>query len=341
MEMIREAAEFLSGACREGKHILILCHYNADPDAVASATVLSDILRSMGASVRAGAAESISSQAQALLEAYGRSLEVNPAINEDLVVLVDTSSFEHLGSFGSTLRASGVPIAVIDHHRPVEEMRAISRFHIVMEEFPSESELVLKLATEMGVKLTPEQASLLLAGIMSDTGFFRLARPETFQAVNELLNAGADYERITGIMRPPEDFPKRVAMLKGAGRSELHKVHGRLIVFSELGSFEGEMANVLLRIGADVAFVGSEASDGVRMSGRARPEFIKETGLHLGEIMEAIGKAFSGSGGGHAGAASFTGKGTYESVKSELLKEIERRLSKVGAGHTPREDEEA
>ncbi|MEM2874557.1 MAG: DHH family phosphoesterase [Candidatus Hadarchaeales archaeon] len=328
---MKEAAEFLTGASRGGKRILVLCHYNADPDAVASATVLSEMLNSMGAKSAAGAAEDISSVSQALLDAYGRKMGVNPPIDADLVLLVDTSSLEHLGKLGEAVKASGVELAVIDHHKPAEGMKSMCRFYMVLEEFPSESELIFRLASEMGISLTPEQASMLLAGILSDTGFFRLARPETFEAVNALLKCGADYDRIAALMRPPEDFPKRVAMLKGASRSELHRVHGYLIVFTELGSFEGDMANVMLKIGADVALVGSEEEGNVKMSGRARPEFTKKTGIHLGELMEELGKAFQGSGGGHAGAASFNGKGKYEDVKKHLLREIERRLNRGGA----------
>ncbi|MEM2878371.1 MAG: DHH family phosphoesterase [Candidatus Hadarchaeales archaeon] len=328
---MKEAAGFLTEACVHGKRILVLCHYNADPDAVASAVVLSEILKKLGAQTKAGASENISSAAQTLLEAYGKKVEIDPALDVDLVVLVDTSSFEHLGGYGETLRSSGADIMVIDHHRPVEEMKKLSKMYFVVEEFTSESELIFRLASEMKQTLTPDQASLLLAGILTDTGFFRLAKPETFEVVNSLLKAGAEYDKIVEIMKPPEDFPKRVAILKGAGRSELHRIQGKLIVFSELGSFEGEMANVLLKIGADVAFVGSEDKDGVRMSGRGRPEIIKETGLHLGEIMENLGKSFQGSGGGHAGAASFTGKGTYEEVKKHILRELERKLNRGGA----------
>jgi len=325
---MREAAEFLASASADGKRILLLCHYNADPDAVASVTVLSEILNSLGAGSKAGAAESISSIAQALLDAYGKKIEVNPPIDADLVVLVDTSSIAHLGKFGEVLQNANVDIAVIDHHRPVEEMKSLAKFYLVMEESPSESELIFRLASEMGVALTRDQASMLLAGILSDTGFFRLARPETFEIVNALLKAGAEYDRVAEIMKPREDFSKRVAILKGVSRSDVHRVHGYLIVFSELGAFEGDIANILLKIGADVAFVGSEDKGEVRMSGRARAEFMKATNLHLGEIMENLGKTFSGSGGGHAGAASFTGKGKYEDVKKHILAGLQKRLNK-------------
>jgi nanoRNase/pAp phosphatase (c-di-AMP/oligoRNAs hydrolase) len=176
------------------------------------------------------------------------------------------------------------------------------------------------------VNPTSEQASLLLAGIVSDTGHFRLAKPGTFEVVDALLKAGAEYDRVLEILKPPADDSRRVAMLKAAGRSELQRISGCLIVFSELGSFEGDAANMLVRTGADIAFVGSDEKGEFRLSGRARQELIKETGLHLGELMEEIGKQFGGSGGGHAGAASASGKGTFDEVKKQIFKMLQQKF---------------
>lgn len=323
---MEELADFLVEAAKSGQRILVLCHPNADPDAAASALVLADVLKRLGARSRAGAADDISTASQTLLKNFRREIPVNPPLDADLVVLVDTSSLEHLGELGTKLRGATSKLAVVDHHKPIEEMRRLSSFYFVREDFPSAAELIFRLVTELGEKLTPEQASILLAGIISDTGHFRLAKPKTFEVVDALLKAGADYRRVLEALRPPENMSKRVAMLKAAGRSELQRVYGHLVVFSELGSFEGDAAGMLVRIGAGVAFVGSEEKGKVRMSGRARPELLKKTELHLGEVMEALGKQFGGSGGGHAGAASMKGKGKLEELKKQLFKILQQKL---------------
>ncbi|MDI6883843.1 MAG: DHH family phosphoesterase [Hadesarchaea archaeon] len=323
---MKELADFLAEAAKGGQRILVLCHHNADPDAVASAVVLSEVLKELGARAEAGASDDISLVSQNILKVLEREITVNPSLDADLVVLVDTSSLEHLGELGERLRERAPKLVVIDHHKPVEAMKELATLHFVREEFASEAELLIKLLEELGVKLKPEQASLLLAGIISDTGHFRLAKGETFGAVNQLLQAGADYERVNRGLKLPEDQSKRVAMLKAAGRSELRRVHGHLVVFSELGSFEGDAAGMLVRIGADAAFVGSEEKGKVRVSGRARPDLLKSTELHLGELMEEFGKGFGGSGGGHAGAASMNGKGKLEAVKKHLFKILQQKL---------------
>jgi nanoRNase/pAp phosphatase (c-di-AMP/oligoRNAs hydrolase) len=324
---MKELADFLVGSAKSGQRILVLCHRNADPDAVASALVLADVLKKLGAKSKAGAADDITLTSQALLKNLGREIPVNPPLDADLVVLVDTSSLEHLGEFGAKLKEATPKLAVVDHHRPVEEMKRISSFHFVREDSPSESELIFRLVSELGEKLTPEQASLLLAGIISDTGHFRLAKPDTFEVVNALLKAGADYGRVLESIKLPEDISKRMAMLKAAMRSELRRVHGNLVMFSKLGSFEGDAAGMLVRIGADVAFVGSEDKGKVVLSGRARLEVLKATSLHLGEVMESLGKQFEGTGGGHAGAASMSGKGKLEDIKKSLFKILQEKLN--------------
>lgn len=324
--LMKALADFLAEAAKGGQRVLVLCHHNADPDAVASALVLADVLKQLGAKSQTGAADGIATASQTLLKSFRREISVNPPLDADLVILVDTSSLEHLGEFGAKLRGTAAKLAVVDHHKPVEEMKRLSSFYFVREDSPSEAELIFRLVTALGEKLTPEQASLLLAGIISDTGHFRLAKPETFEVVDALLKTGADYRQVLEALRPPEDISKRVAMLKAAGRSELHRVNRYLAVFSELGSFEGDAAGMLVRVGADVAFVGSEDKDKVRMSGRARLDVVEKTGLHLGEVMEVLGKQFGGSGGGHAGAASMKGKGKLEELKKQLFKILQQKL---------------
>jgi nanoRNase/pAp phosphatase (c-di-AMP/oligoRNAs hydrolase) len=327
---MKDLADFLTGAAKSGQRILVLCHRNADPDAVASTLVLAEVLGKLGAMCKAGVADDITLSAQALLKNFNRELPVNPSLDVDLVIMVDTSSLAHLGEFGARLREAAVKFAVVDHHRPVEEMKQVSSFYFVGEGFTSEAELIFRLASELGKELTPDQASLLLAGIISDTGHFRLAKPETFEVVNSLLRAGADYGKVLESLRLPEDFSKRVAMLKAAMRAELRRMYGNLIVFSELGSFEGDAAGMLVKIGADAAFVGSCEKGKVRLSGRARLEFLQSTGLHLGEVMESLGKLFEGAGGGHAGAASMSGKGELEDLKKSLFKILQERLKPKG-----------
>lgn len=326
---MREVADFLADVARQGRRVLIACHRNADPDAVGSALALADAIRSIGARAEAGASEGISKASQQVLRLVGEEIAINPSLDADVIVLVDTSSLEHLGELGEGLKRTSAELVIIDHHRPVDEVRKLAKIHFAQEGFTSESELILSLIRGLGLSPTPKQANLLLAGIIADTGHFKSARPETFEAVHFLIESGADYRRVLDALRLPEDLSKRMAMLKAAQRAEVHKVGGYLVTFSEVGSFEGDAAAMLLKVGADVAFVGSEEEGRFRLCSRARPEVCAEGGLHLGEVLGGLAKDFRGSGGGHAGAAAMNGEGSLEGVKKRLLEVLPQAFRRL------------
>jgi phosphoesterase RecJ-like protein len=326
---MKNISNFLSEASKRGQRILVLCHHNADPDAVGSSLALMDALNQLGARAEAGVSESVGLVAKSMLKAAGREIAVDPKLDADIIVLVDTSSFEHLGELGKKIRQKAHRIVVIDHHRPVEGMKELVELYYVKESAASESEIILELIHELGAKVTPEMAFLLLAGILSDTGQFRLAKDETFGAVQKLIEAGTSYIKVLDALKMPEDMSKRVAMLKAAQRLVLHKMDGQLVAFSELNSFEADAAAMFVRMGADVAIVGSEEKGEIRLCGRARENFCKDASLHLGEIMSELGKKFNGSGGGHAGAASMTGEGKLSEAKDQLLKVLQQSLKKT------------
>jgi phosphoesterase RecJ-like protein len=323
---MKEIAKFLADASKEGQRILVLCHHNADPDGIGSSIALADALRKLGAEAQAGVSEGISKVSVKILKVSGREIAVNPPLDTDIIVLVDTSSFEHLGDLGEQIKQRKSELVLIDHHRPVEEMRQFAKFYLVREESASESELIVELIRELGVELTPEVAFLLLAGIISDTGQFRFAKGSTFEAVNILVKAGADYSRVLEALRLPEDPSKRIAMLKAAQRLKLYKIGERLVAISKLSSFEADAATMLIRVGADIAFVGSQEKDEIRVCSRVREDLLKETQLHLGKLMSELAKQFNGMGGGHAGAASMTGKGSLADVNKQLLNALHQML---------------
>jgi phosphoesterase RecJ-like protein len=323
---MKEIAKFLADASKRGQRILVLCHHNADPDGIGSSIALADALRKLGAVAQAGVSEGISRISEKILNATGQEIAVDPPLDTDIIVLVDTSSFEHLGDLGEQIKQRKSELVLIDHHRPVEEMQQFAKFYLVREGSASESELIVELIRELGVELTPEVAFLLLAGIISDTGQFRFAKGSTFEVVDALVKAGADYSRVLEVLRIPEDLSKRIAMLKAAQRLKLYKIGDRLVAISKLSSFEADAATMLIRVGADIAFVGSQEKDEIRLCSRVREDLLKETQLHLGKLMSELAKQFNGTGGGHAGAASMTGKGSLADVNKQLLNALQQML---------------
>jgi nanoRNase/pAp phosphatase (c-di-AMP/oligoRNAs hydrolase) len=321
---MKEIARLLKEATSRGDRILVLCHENADIDAIASTTVACEALNSLGARAWAGC-ESLSKLAEHALSLTGKQIQTEPSFDADHFLLLDTSSLEHLGTrFAEKLK--NTKILMIDHHKAVEEARKQVLHAYIDESSTSEAELILKLLKELGIKPSPDQSTLLLAGILTDTAELRLAKKETFSAILELLQLGADYSRAQELIRLPEEISRKIAMIKAAKRAEMEEIKGFLVLFSEVGSYEADAAVALLKLGADLAFVGSQNEGRVRVSARARPEVCERTRLHLGQLMIDSAKTFNGTGGGHAGAASFTGKASLAEVKNWLINKLYEHL---------------
>ncbi|MCD6248092.1 MAG: DHH family phosphoesterase [Hadesarchaea archaeon] len=323
---MEKLARYLKKVAKDGRRVLVLSHPHADLDALGCLLALEDTLGQIGARVSAGVPESLDRLSKNVLGKLGRRVKIDPTLDAEVVVLVDTSSIDQLGDLSEEIRRKGVDLVVIDHHRSSKETLQLAKHHYVDEGAASAVELVLKLLRKLGGKLNSKTALVMLAGIITDTGQFKFANDETFRAVNELLEAGASYHKALQLVEMPEDRSKRVAMLKAAQRAELYRAHKKWILFSELGAFEADAASMFVKIGADVAVVGSEEKGEVRISARARSGVAAQTELHLGELMENLAKEFGGTGGGHAGAAAAVVNGKLEDVKEFALKALNKML---------------
>lgn len=315
LDLIREI-------CDKHQRVAVLCHENADVDAVASAIVFSEILNSLGARSWAGC-ESLSKLAEHALSVAGRlnSISLDPPLDADYFLLVDTSSLDHLGKKLAE-RVRGRRTIMIDHHREVEEATREMVAAYIDDTLTSESELVFMVSRELGVNLSPDQCTLLLAGVLTDTAELRLAKNKTFETIYELINRGADFRKAQEMVKLPEERSRKIAMIKAAKRADMYEIRGYLVLLSEVGSFEADAAVALLKLGADLAFVGSRNENTVKISARARPEVCEQTRLHLGDLMIELSRTFGGNGGGHAGAASFTGSCSLEEVRGWIVNRL-------------------
>ncbi len=325
-ELARYFQEFGS---RDGT-ALVLGHPHADPDAVGSMLGLQEILESLGVEVTVGVPSNLSKLAKSVLELIDADdVRIDPPVNSDIAIVVDTSSLDQLEDYKSRLADLEFEnLIFIDHHRPDEESEENIEKYYADEEASSSVELVLRLADELDFEFTPEVATLMLTGIISDSGHFKFANRETFESVAYLLGNGADYKEAMDALDVEDDRSKRIAVLKSTQRSELHKAHDRWIVFSEVGAYESDAASFFVRAGADVSLVASfdEEDEKVRISSRSRSGVASETHLHLGELMSDLAEQFDGTGGGHAGAAGLTAFCKLDEIKKEALRGVEKML---------------
>ncbi|WP_297470616.1 bifunctional oligoribonuclease/PAP phosphatase NrnA [Thermococcus sp.] len=310
------------------KSFLLLCHHNADPDSLGSAIAFARYLKSIGVKkIRIGVAQSVSSYAKRLLTFSPVPVEKNPLVEEDVVVIFDTSSIEQLEPIEIPEEKT---VVLIDHH--VEKERPIKAdITVVDSSRTSTAEIVWELFKYFRFA-DEESVKVLLAGVVTDTANFRFANAKTFKAVSEMLeryavSMGEIFQLVAPVNDENTDNAKRMAVLKACQRLEIRKFRRYVIAISRVSAYESYACKVFLQLGADIAIVGSE-KNGVRISARAKESLVKK-GLHLGKIMEKVGPIIGGSGGGHAGAAGANGKANLDKAIKLILKEIEKFLREV------------
>ncbi|GAB3450350.1 DHH family phosphoesterase [Actinophytocola sediminis] len=183
---------------RAATDVTLLGHVNPDADALGSALALGLALRRRGATVRVsfGAPAEVPESLR-WLDASGLVVsadEVPPSAG--LLVALDSSSIDRLGRLTDRVAATvaaGGAVLVVDHH--VNNTR-FGTHHVVDETAEATTVLVAVLLDELGVELDVEIATCLYAGLATDTGWFRRARPATHELAARLLGAGVDPARV-------------------------------------------------------------------------------------------------------------------------------------------------
>lgn len=285
----------------------ILLHVNADPDALGCAIALSLAFPN----VSIGAVGGLSKNGKFLQKNLGVEVIEQPDISlYDKIVVVDTPSPERLGEFKDKFR----DLIVIDHHSKTFDWS--TELCYVDENKASCGEIIYQILKLGEKEITWQIGLALLAGIMTDTGKFSYANASTLKTFVEIMEfTGISMDEVLSVFEEEHetDYSKRISKLKGAQRLRYQSLKGYIVAVSQISTFESDVSNVLLSLGADVAFVGSQRDDKLRISARATQAIIKE-GLHLGNLMADIGKEIGCDGGGHDGAAGLTGVGDVEAV---------------------------
>jgi nanoRNase/pAp phosphatase (c-di-AMP/oligoRNAs hydrolase) len=299
---------------RRFNHVLYLCHRNADPDAIGSSFALA---RAFGGSM--GAVDDLSRTGASLAHVLGADLLIDPPLEDyDLVVLVDTSVAMQVGQ---RLPAC---YGLVDHHLDAGLLDQALFF--IQRPARSTAEIVWNILKASGIKPGREAALGLLAGMISDTGRFKRASPETFAAASELLaEGGFDYEEALEALAVPVSLSQRMAVLKAASRCQVEHQGRWLIAWTSVNSFEGSASMALVELGADVALVAGRHGSRVRVSGRSGRE-ANRSGLNLAEILGRTAKEFGGEGGGHRSAAAMEATGEAATILAACRRKVAASL---------------
>jgi phosphoesterase RecJ-like protein len=296
----------------DGK-VIVLCHHNADPDALGAAQGVKELVEALtGSEPIIVIPDDASVLSRNIASTLDIKLDETKAQAADTYIVVDTGSLNQLGGWETPLKETDARIVFIDHHLPDSEMYELSTLYLVDPDASSASEIVYRIYVHYDVTPTETTSAALLAGIAYDTKHFSLGGPETFQIISSLLEEVGDVSRIKDLLSISFKQSEKIARLRAGQRAEIEFVGDWVLAFSHLGSFQSSGARALLSMGADVAVVVGEDKGMLRASFRSKNQFHRLTGIHLGEMVSIFASRFNGSGSGHPTAAGFNGKGSIE-----------------------------
>ena len=313
------------------KLVVLLCHHNADPDAICSSYAFAGLLKRLKPEleVEIGASQGISRLSKHLLKFLPINVCLQPNVEKaDVIVLLDTNTIQQLNNLAEKIKDSKAPLIVIDHHAAHPETEKIAKVCITNEEVSSTCEMIYTFFKEMNIKPNENEAKAMFLGIAFDTRHFILANSSTLKAIAELIDAGVNAQETLSMLSLPMDFSERVARLKACRRAKLYKIGEWIIALSHVSAYQASAARAIMELGAHVAVVAGQKNESVEISLRCTREFHKKTGIHLGrDIAKPLGEFLHGMGGGHASAAGVNGVGDVEAGLKRCLRLLKEKLS--------------
>ncbi len=314
----------------KAKHIVLLCHHNADPDATYAAFAFSRLLKRLNPSleVKIAAAQGPSKLTKSIMQSLPVELTAEPRLDEaDVIILLDTNTIQQLGAWGECIEAAGAPLVVVDHHARHPETERLATIYVGDDTASSTCEIVYDLFKEASIEIGQSEATALFIGIAFDTRHFILATSATLKAVADLVDSDVNAQEVLPLISLVMDESERVARLKASQRAKLLNLGKWLVLLSHVNAYQASAARALIRTGADVAIVAGRKGGEIQTSLRSSRDFYEKTGVHLGrDIAKPLGEFLHGMGGGHAVSAGANGKGSLEAVLNRCARLLKKRL---------------
>ena len=235
---------------RSADRFLLTTHEGPDGDALGSLLAMHHILGQLGKdSVMFLAAKEFP------LPVEYRFLPLSEVFHEPPADVVDrTLVFLDCGNIDRMpvefLRRDGARLLNIDHHHDNTRFGTVN---LVDTEASCTAEIVLEIAHRLGAEITPEIASALYVGLVTDTGMFMYenTRADSHRMAAELIEAGVEPHQV--YRRLYEDLPlRRLHLLQRALASVERHDDGTITIahltkgdYEETGALETDSEGVI------------------------------------------------------------------------------------------------
>src|SRR5258706_7066982 len=186
--LMSDACQQISGLLRSQNTFLVLPPYRPDGDAVGSQLSLLLLLQDLGKTVEAWNDDEVPAKFRFLPHADQITRPPVEPKDFDVVIAIDTSTWQRVGSAAQRIRNKKHFIN-IDHHVSNEKFAEINW---IAPEAPAAGQIAYDLIDRGGFKLTKEIATCLFAAISTDTGSFSYTgtTSESLRVAAKLVDTG-------------------------------------------------------------------------------------------------------------------------------------------------------
>ena len=306
----------------EASNVIIVPHNGIDFDAIGSALGLSLVVETFKKPayiVIDDANYKIDHGVQLVIDSIkkdfmiiNRDKYLKIANDNDLFILTDVNR-SYLISLKEELKNPD-KIIIVDHHD--EDSNTVDTNNkFIDSSISSASEIIAKLLCSFKMKISPQIADYLLAGIYLDTNkLTKNVSSDTMKITAKLLKEGADMNRVNELFAEDFNSDRRVQDLVSKAQFltfSIAIVNGD----EEIEYTKEELAKVadyLLKYKTDAAFAIGNIGEGIiSISARSKGR------VNAGDIMEEL----SGGGNKYSGATKLTDC-TIEEASKRLVKQI-------------------
>jgi phosphoesterase RecJ-like protein len=277
MAIINNTWEEIADVLKKAEKVLVFTHQKMDGDAVGSSCALVRVLRQLGKEAYVLIEDDELADNLQFLDKGYCTRDEHIMENPDLCVCTDASELSRFPKRSSKFKTGKVTLC-IDHHLA---KKSFCDYHYVDPQAAAASVLVHHAIRAMGADIDKETASLLFAGITTDTGNFQYSNTneDAFLTVAELAKAGADINHIS--VQLYENVSPQKMRLKAMAIENMELLAGgklavtavtqqmlkdcsaRMIdaegIVSELRSIQGAEIAILLKEDVDKIFVSLRA----------------------------------------------------------------------------------
>ncbi len=302
MENRAESLHAVWNAIHQGRHFFIAGHLNPDGDSLGCTLALTSLLTRMGKTVYAYAAPTVGADLQFLPGFAHVHVGQLPAVADfDTVILLECSDRKRGGELDGILDTAKT-LVNIDHHLVSS---AYGHVNHIDAKASSTAEIIFQLFEESDGDFlpTPDEATCLYTGVVTDTGRFVHSNTtaEALRVAAALVALGADVATINRVIY----FTKPYIELKLQGRAlEKMRLHfdnrySEILLssqdFTTLGAAPSQTQGIVslptMVPGVEVSALLKEESDKISVNLRSRGS------VDVSQIAQHFG------GGGHARAA--------------------------------------